>query len=361
MANRCIRLNIEEIQWLDERRRGLQTPSQVGKAEAENQRLKRSFKESEERYRALLGELSDSNLRVDNMLGIQGLFSKARPTPINVKACGKPREATAVAVFSDVHFEEEVEPGTVDGVNEYNLGIARRRCETFFKEVLSTIETQRKRKPIKELVLALIGDFISGYIHEELMEANQLSPTQAILAAYEMLVAGIDFILLHGGFETIHVPCKIGNHGRTTPKMRVQTAAYNSFEWLMYQFLRKHYAHEPRLKFVIGVGYHDFVTIYDCVLRMHHGDNVKYGGGVGGITIPLNKAIANWNTVRKADVDVLGHWHCLQSAGNYFLNGSVVGYGAYSVFVKAPFEPPKQGLFLVEPGKKKTDEFPIFL
>jgi hypothetical protein len=143
--------------------------------------------------------------------------------------------------------------------------------------------------------------------------------------------------------------------------MRVQTAAYNSYEWLMYQFLRKHYANDDRLKWAIGVGYHDFVTIYDCVLRLHHGDNIKYTGGVGGITIPLNKAIAAWNTVRKADVDVLGHWHCLQSSGNYFLNGSVVGYGAYSLFVKAPYEPPKQGLFLVEPGRKKTDEFPIFL
>ena len=35
-------------------------------------------------------------------------------------------------------------------------------------------------------------------------------------------------------------------------------------------------------------------------------------GGVGGITIPLNKAISAWNNQRMADYDILGHYHNLQ-------------------------------------------------
>lgn len=358
MANRCVRLTEEEIGWLAQRRTGAVSGS-VPKADAEAIRARKAQKEAEERYRAAVAELAETAAALHSVLGLRADIDAA--APIHVKPSGKAKEATAVAILSDVHLEEPVDPDLVGGVNSYDVATARRRVGRFFSEALGVVDTQRKRKPIREMVLALLGDYISGYIHDELVEANQLSPTQAILEAYEMICGGIDFLLKEGGFESIGVPCKVGNHGRTTPKMRVQTSAQNSYEWLLYQFLRRRYAGEKRLAWQVGPGYHDYVQVYDCTLRLHHGENIKYGGGIGGITIPLNKAIAAWNTVRRADVDVLGHWHQLQSSSSYFVNGSVIGYGPYSLHVKAAFEPPKQGLFLVEPGRCKTDEFPLFL
>jgi hypothetical protein len=45
----------------------------------------------------------------------------------------------------------------------------------------------RKGIKIDTLVFAILGDMISGYIHDELVESNHLSPTQAVLFAQNLL------------------------------------------------------------------------------------------------------------------------------------------------------------------------------
>ena len=90
---------------------------------------------------------------------------------------------------------------------------------------------------------------------------------------------------------------------------------------------------------------------------------MKYGGGVGGIYIPVNKAINDWNkTVRDVDLDVFGHFHQYIDAGNFVCNGSLIGYNAYAVAIKASFEPPQQAFFLVNRKyRSKTMATPIFV
>src|ERR1043165_3949501 len=55
-----------------------------------------------------------------------------KPIRIQVKKDGR-REATWVALASDWHIEETVRPETVNGVNSYNLAIARRRAQRYFE------------------------------------------------------------------------------------------------------------------------------------------------------------------------------------------------------------------------------------
>jgi hypothetical protein len=68
------------------------------------------------------------------------------------------------------------------------------------------------------------------------------------------------------------------------------------------------------------------LQIYDVTVRFHHGHSIRYAGGVGGIYIPTNKAIAQWNKGRHADLDVFGHFHQLRDGGNFICNGSLIGY-----------------------------------
>jgi hypothetical protein len=118
---------------------------------------------------------------------------------------------------------------------------------------------------------------------------------------------------------------------------------------------------EKRVKFIIPESYLAYVQVYDQVLRFHHGDGIKYHGGVGGITIPLNKAIAQWNKAKHANLDVIGHWHQLRDVGNYVCNGSMIGYNAYALSIKADFEKPRQAFFLMDRDRGKTINGPIFL
>jgi hypothetical protein len=127
----------------------------------------------------------------------------------------------------------------------------------------------------------------------------------------------------------------------------------------MYRNLALHYANNKRVKFVISDGYHTYINVYNYTIRLHHGHALNYGGGVGGLTVPVNKAIAQWNRARPVYLDVFGHWHTFFDGGNFICNGSVIGYGAYALSIKAGFEKPKQAFFLIDKKRGKTIVCPV--
>lgn len=273
----------------------------------------------------------------------------------------KGSDATAIAVLSDIHVEERVSKGSVNNLNEYNLDIAKARIEKFFQKVLFLTEHERQITPIRTFILAILGDTIAGHIHDELVESNYMSPVQAILFIQEQLVSGIDFLLRHGNFEQIVIPCCYGNHGRTTKKPRHSTGAQNNFEWMMYKNMETHYQNNKKVKFVISSGYHCYLDVYKFVLRFHHGDAIRYQGGIGGLFIPANKAIGAWNRAKPAYLDIFGHYHQLMDGGSFISNGSVVGYNAFALSIKAAYEKPQQVFLVLDKDRGKTAVRPIFL
>jgi hypothetical protein len=269
-------------------------------------------------------------------------------------------EAVFVAVASDWHIEETVTSQEVNGLNEYNLDIAHQRITRFFQNSVTMLRIFEKNVKIPQVVFPLLGDFISGNIHEELMENTSLLPSEAIVEAQNMIIAGIDFFLNHTKADFI-IPAKSGNHARITKKQRISTEEGNSLEAFMYRNLAKYYEHEPRIKFIISTSYHIYLDIFGTNIRFHHGHQMKFGGGVGGIYIPVNKALAQWNKARKADLDIFGHFHQFRDGGNFICNGSAIGYNAFALSIKADFERPQQACFLVDKKRGKTITAPILL
>ena len=272
-------------------------------------------------------------------------------------------EVAAILVTSDWHFEEEIRSETINGLNEYNLQIAVRRIESFFQKALKIIDMYRNDFRINTLVFGVLGDLINGYIHEEFEETNLLSPPEACTHVFEHLANGINYLLDKGNFKEIIVPMCVGNHGRTTKRTRSSTRISNSYEFIIYNFLIKYFAqkNDKRIRFQLPTGYFNYLDLYGHTLRFHHGDSVRYQGGVGGVHIPLNKAIAQWNRARKATLDILGHWHTLKSDSKFLINGSIVGYNSYCIDIKAEYEEPQQGLLIFHPEKKVLHESKIYV
>jgi hypothetical protein len=268
-------------------------------------------------------------------------------------------EATAFAIASDWHVEETVRPETVNGLNDFNLTVADQRIEKFFSSVLRLVEIERAGTDIDKLVLGLLGDFMSGYIHEELVENNSMSPVEALVWVQERILKGINTLRKHGGFKRIIIPCCYGNHGRTTQKSRISTGAKNSFEWLMYKWLAQTVT--DGVEWQIASGYHTYIEVYGKTIRLHHGDGLKFQGGVGGLTIPVEKAIASWNRGYYADLDIFGHWHQMQQNPKWISNGCLIGYGPYALSIKAPYETPQQTFFLFDSKRGRTGTWPIHL
>lgn len=319
-------------------------------------------RELQRKYNALLKKVEQQDQAFEQFKLFNDRIAKTENKPIKIVQNYKTSsESTAFILFSDLHYEETVDPRSIDGLNEYNTNIAQSRSEKVFQNAMKLVEMCRGRSSINKAVLWLGGDFINGFIHEEFMETNSMSPVESSIEIYHLLISAIDFLLEHGQFKQLVVVANVGNHGRTTKERRVSTNVENSFEWLIYNFLASHYADNDSVQFKLSRSYFNYLDVYGYRLRFHHGENVRYYGGVNGVVVPLNKCIAAWNQSRQADIDILGHYHQRCSGKNFVMNGSVIGYNAYALSIKAPYEPPQQSFFLMHPKHGKSVEAPIWV
>lgn len=267
-------------------------------------------------------------------------------------------EATAIAMLSDVHWGEVVDGATIGGVNEYTPEIAAASVSRFFELVRWHIDMLRSRIEITELVLILGGDLITGHLHDELLEVNAIGPIPEAIAVQAAIKSGIDYLLLDKHLH-LNICCVYGNHGRITPKRRHSTGARHSIERYLYSNLATLFEDCDRTTWTIADGAHVYQDIYGDTIRIHHGDDVRFGGGAGGLIAPMHKACKSWDTIRPVKCSFFGHWHQLRDFGFACVNGSTIGYSAYSLAIKAEFEPPRQLFCLWDKKHGKTIFSPI--
>lgn len=271
------------------------------------------------------------------------------------------REATAVFGLSDVHCEEIVRRGETPVGNEYSPKIADRSIGRYFAAARWLINFHRQAFKIRDVLFWIGGDLMSGHIHDELKESTATPPIKTILWLLPRLVAGIDSLLEDPEIVMLTIVCSYGNHGRNTKKPYRARGAEHNFEWLLYQILADRYDGNPRVRFLADPSAHQYVKAYDFDLHFHHGDETNYNGGVGGVTIPLMKSIAQWDKAKKCHYHHFGHWHQYIDMGRLVVNGSVIGYNAYAMSIKAEPEPPQQFFYLLDSKRGKTCKSPIWV
>jgi len=255
-------------------------------------------------------------------------------------------ESTAIWVASDWHIEETVGSEVV-GLNVSNMALSKIKAENFFRSCLRLTKLHGEGVKIENVVLALLGDFISNDIHDELAETNEVEPIKAIWEVQSIIASGIQYVLDNSTYK-LTIPCHSGNHARTTEKTRFSSENGHSLEYYMYLNLASHFKNEPRVRFEIADGLLSYMQVYSQTIRFTHGHALKYGGGIGGIFIPAFKAISQWDKARRADLTIFGHFHQTKDGGNFLCNGSLIGYNAYALSIKADFEKPCQSLVFID-------------
>jgi len=312
-------------------------------------------------------EERDEALRQSELLASRCDFLVGLRDRTKAKEWAKPKRvksgrAAAVFLVSDVHCEESVAPHEVNGLNEYSLEICDKSLKQMFSRNLMLTEDARHLVNIREGVLWLGGDMISGHIHDELRERNQLAPLPACRWVSQRLLSGINFLAEHGGFDTLTIATSYGNHGRDSLKNRSAGEGDRSYEHDMYLELRDATSGMKNVKWQIGNGYHNYLDVLGKNCRFHHGHKVKFGGGVGGVTVPLYKAIYAWNQKIRADINFNGHFHdyaCPRM--DVVLNGSVIGYSPFAIDIKANYQPPMQAFCVIDRDRGLTRSLPVFV
>lgn len=248
----------------------------------------------------------------------------------------------AVALFSDAHIEETVEPASVLGKNEYNVSIAETRIKNYFNNLAICINKDH----VEELIFASLGDSISGYIHDELAQTNGLTPSEATIKAQSLIYGGLKFLCDNTKLNSIKFIGIVGNHSRTTKKIQHSNGYKLSFEWIMYQNIKNmcEITGLP-IEFNIPESEMAVVDMPDGKRFVFvHGYQIKSGGNgtVCGIYPALNRLAMKWDRTFNQDKIYLGHFHSCVSIPNAVVNGSIIGFNSFALSNGFAYEEPAQ-------------------
>ena len=324
----------------------------------EKSRKKEVKKVLESQVKLLTKELEDKDRLLEFYEGFDGKEIK----PITSRLSKSKGEGTVVALSSDVHAEHKITREETNGINEYSPDICARRLENYFINLVRLTENNRRDIALNDLVLGILGDLPHGFIHDEYIRSNYLTPPEAALFIIEQYRRGLRYLIDNGNFKRIIVVCKVGNHSRITDKIYSSDEALHSYEWAIYNLLKKEFT---EIEWMIENSYFSYLNVYDKVIRFHHGHAFKYAGGIGGLYVPLVRYVTKINKgkLQKADLDCIGHWHSLDylRAASVLINGSVCGYDSYAQRKGFEPEPPAQQFLIVDKKRGFTINAPIML
>ena len=266
--------------------------------------------------------------------------------------------------LSDLHWGEVVKGAQIMRKNEYSPAIARERMKTLIESAIHLCNIVDPKFRFPGIVVPLGGDMISGNIHEELMATNELNSMPAVLDLYSVLVAAIT--RLADAFGAVRLPCVTGNHGRDTHKIWHKDRHATSFDWLLYNFLAKHFENDKRVRFYIPDGPDAHYRIFGHRYLLTHGDQFRGGDGMIGALGPIirgdhKKRSRNSQIGLDYDTMICGHWHQYMHLTRLIVNGSLKGYDEYAFNSNFPFERPQQALWLTHPKYGITYRMPVYV
>lgn len=293
-----------------------------------------------------------------------------RATPITVPewviSAGAQGRSVVCGLLSDIHMGEVIAPDEIDGINAFNVEIARKRLRRYFEAFLEVGTRWASDTDCQGAYLALGGDLVSGDIHEELRITNELTAHEQVAVVVEEVEAGIK--LLRKAYGRVHIPAVPGNHGRTTPKPTAKLAARLSYDMLVAKWLSDRLRGDPNVTWQFSAARDQTTPILGRSVFLTHGDAMGTKGGMGfaGPNLPIVRgghkvALQQSSVGRRPDLVLCGHYHTSSNPGGILANGSVPGYSEFGATLRAAVEPPQQWLFLMHSKWGLRERAPIQL
>jgi molybdenum-dependent DNA-binding transcriptional regulator ModE len=319
-----------------------------------------------------LKEIRRDNLDAETVrTSLLGLAARSPEPPKWLVAATSGKGITGVpsTIWSDWHIGEVVTLGETNGVNEYSLAIAEARIRRLVERTIDLCFHHMTNPKFPGIVVNILGDIVSGEIHQELAETNEQELFPVILWTVERLTWALS--ALADRFGSVFVPCVSGNHGRMTKKPQAKRYVYKNADWLIYCLLERHFkaANDRRIQFLIPEANEVFYRVYGTRYMGLHGDDlgVKGGDGIIGAIGPIMRGeikVANSSSQinRGYDMLMMGHWHQTLFLPRATVNNTLKGFDEYARrMLRAPASPPAQVLWFTHPTRGITARWEIVL
>ena len=262
---------------------------------------------------------------------------------------------TPILMLSDIHYGEAIDPEQVYNSNEYNRAICKTRVQHTFNTAVNLLKVHFAKPDYPGIVLVLAGDLISGNLHEELMDTDEVSPIVQTYEIAQIVADGVKF--LADEFSQVSVYCVAGNHGRTTRKPRTKFYAQFNLDWMAYKMIGDYTKHLSNVQLWAPNSRDLNFEVAGHKYRLTHGDQFRGGDGIIGPLGPLSRGDYKKRVTASLmpgapeayDTMLCGHFHTLMSLPRFIVNGSVKGYDEFAMSMNFPWEPPQQALWTVHP------------
>ncbi|MEC9433446.1 MAG: hypothetical protein VYD87_11110 [Pseudomonadota bacterium] len=293
-----------------------------------------------------------------------------RPRPIR-PGQGGGAELAWFAPFFDYHLGKGIDAASVNGLQTYDLAVARARIRRHFEHIRRLISDHGS--PVRRIVLGLGGDNCNGELRHDDTATNVVPPVQQAREFAEAVVEGVRYLLDAFPEVEIDVVSVVGNHGRMTdapPSANIE----ENFDAISALFVEAHLRGEPRAS-VRGTPTPDvLLDLYGTGFLISHGDRLGSNGGDGqiGAIGPVQRGFlkikkANFES-RIVDPTILpihwiavGHYHSHFMTDDGFCSGAGCGPDPYSTFkLRVPPRPPRQWLFGVHSRRGLVEHKTIF-
>jgi hypothetical protein len=230
-------------------------------------------------YRKLYTEAIKSGANYDKLIAAATSANNA-VHPVSVPALAYVIDKTDIQVpvspLCDPHVGEVVDIEQMGGLNAYNIDIFNKRLWGWANTVLQLIELRRSYVSIDKIIVPLLGDMVSGEIHE-LAKSNEMNIMSQVVRGAHLIAQALIYIAQN--FSSVEVPCVVGNHGRMELKPPSKDA-WQSWDYLMYQQIAHFCSRQTNIKFTIPKTLiHVFQAGGRKVLMMH-GDSLRGSLGI---------------------------------------------------------------------------------
>lgn len=266
---------------------------------------------------------------------------------------GKGRVETPILFASDWQWGEVINRAGMGGLGEFNSEIAAQRVELLGEKAISLAFEHRGQKRYAPLIYIRGGDMISGEIHADLRESNDLQAAAAVrdLVTHEAAMLK----MLAKAFGNVVVVSVPGNHGRLTPKPQSKRGALENMDSLSGLWLSDIFAGDKRFTFHVPASGDAVLDVQGWRFGITHGDRTGSSGGQGFIGVAatiirgMKKVHEMYSTVGKPlDYILMGHYHTSLKLEHGFSNGCLPGYSEFARDFRMRPGPPCQWLLFVD-------------
>ena len=269
---------------------------------------------------------------------------------------------------SDHQVGEVIRSEETDHAYGYDVAAFRTRYRLLIATTVDICFNHERQRSYPGMIYGRGGDAISGAIHEELAQTDQLTPIEAVEVCFEEEAAGIRKLRDAFGRVEVKETEEGGNHGRDTHKPHSKRASGHSLERLISYLLRREFGGDPRVSFQTSKSPDVHYSIYGRRIVQTHGDKIGSRGGQGFIGAEATilrgaQKVSLEFQARGLGVDEvhMGHFHIARDFGWVLSNGSLPGYSEFAKNNRMRPEPPCQWLSFYGPKYGAFDRRRIYL